>query len=331
MLFRKICGDSCFDIVAVNDLSDVENLANLLEYDTVYGNYEKDIKVSNKGGKHFIIGGDKVLVLQEADPAKLPWKKLGVDIVVEATGAFDSFKKASAHLEAGAKRVVITAPAKDGERKDAKTVLMGLNEEEFKNCQITSNGSCTTNATYPVIAVLNKRIGIEKAMLTTVHAYTASQGLLDSITKTKDFRRGRAAAQNIIPSTTGATISVTRVITELTDKFDGMALRVPVPVGSVVDLTFVAKKKTSIKEVNGFLKRAAKDKQWRDILKVTDDPIVSSDVIGQPYGAIVDLNYTKVVDGDLVKVLVWYDNEWGYIATLVKHLEGVAENLERLL
>jgi glyceraldehyde 3-phosphate dehydrogenase len=219
--------------------------------------------------------------------------------------------------------VVITAPAKDADG-EGKTILVGVNPDEAKGVLLTSNGSCTTNATSPVIAVLSENPGIAKAVLDTVHGYTATQGLVDGPTRGSDFRRGRAAAQNIIPSTTGAAIAVTRAIKELEGKFDGIAMRVPVPAGSIADITFVAKRKTTVEEINSILKDAASSPRWKGILTVTEDQVVSSDIIGEPYGAIVDLKFTKVVDGDLVKVLSWYDNEWGYCSTLVKHIQNLA-------
>ncbi len=311
-------------MVAINDLGDIENLTYLLKYDSVYRQFGKDTRV-DKGD--LVVDGRRVAVFQEKDPAKLPWKKLNIDIAVESTGVFESFEKASLHLAAGAKRVVLTAPAKDGERPDAKTVLLGVNEKEFKKCKITSNGSCTTNAASPVAAVMAETVGIKKAVLNTVHAYTATQSVVDGPARGKDFRRGRAAAQNMAPSSTGAAISVTRALPELRGKFDGVAVRVPVVCGSLVDFTFVAKKKTSVKEINDIFKKAAKNPRWKGILKVVDDQIVSSDIVGEPYGAVIDLKFTQVVDGDLVKVFSWYDNEWGYVVTLVGHILKVAENL----
>ena len=230
-------------------------------------------------------------------------------------------------MEAGAKRVVMTAPAKDSDSDLGKTVLMGMNENDLAKCQISSNASCTTNAASPVIAVLSEKPGILKAVLNTVHAYTNTQTIVDCAVKGSDFRRGRAGAQNIIPSTTGAAISVSRVLPELSGKFDGIAIRVPLVAGSIADITFVSKRKTSVEEINNILKEAASSQRWSGILKVIDEQVVSSDIIGEPYGAIVDLKFTKVVDGDLVKVLSWYDNEWGYCSTLVKHVLKVAENL----
>jgi len=321
LFFRQAFGLPDIEIVAINDLGDLENLAYLLKYDTVYGRYKKD--VSTKGG-NLIIDGKTVKCLQVKEPTQLPWKEFGIDIAIEATGIFESYEKAKAHLTAGAKRVVITAPAKDPDGTEGKTVLVGVNEEEAKGAELTSNGSCTTNAASPVIAVMTENPGIVKAVLNTVHGYTATQNLVDSPTRGSDFRRGRAAAQNIVPSTTGAAIAVTRAIRELEGKFDGIAMRVPVATGSIADITFISKKKTSVEEINNILRQAAKSPRFKGILTVTEDQIVSSDIIGEPYGAIVDLKFTKVVDGDLVKVLSWYDNEWGYCSTLVKHIQNLA-------
>ena len=324
LFFRQAWQNKNLDIAAINDLGDIENIAYLLKYDSVYRQFGNELRIE---GNELVVDGEKIKVFQEKDPTKLPWKDLKIDIAVESTGAFESFEKASVHLVAGAKKVVITAPAKDEERPDAKTVLLGVNEEEFKHCKITSNGSCTTNATSPVAQIMAESIGVAKAFLASVHGYTATQNLVDGPTKGKDFRRGRAAAVNISPSFTGAAISVTRAVKELQGKFDGLAYRVPVATGSMADFTFVASRKTSVEEINEILRKAADSSRWKNILKVTEDQIVSSDIIGEPYGAIVDLTYTKVIDGDLVKVLSWYDNEWGYVTTLVGHVLKVVENL----
>jgi len=295
-----------------------------LEYDTVYGRYKEEIKTDVAVGK-LVVGGKEIKFLQVKNPVELPWKDLAIDIVIESTGLFESYEKAKVHISAGAKHVVITAPAKDEDSAEGKTILMGVNENELSTCAITSNGSCTTNSASPVIAVLSENPGIVKAMLSTVHAYTATQSLVDSpVRGGTDYRRGRAAAHNISPSTTGAAIAVTRVLSDLRGKFDGMAFRVPNITGSVSDITFLAKRKTSVEEINRILKDAAAAPRWQGILKVTSDQIVSSDIVGEPYGAIVDLNFTKVVDGDLVKVLSWYDNEAGYVSTLIKHIEKIA-------
>ena len=322
LFFRTAISNPNIEIVAVNDLGNLENLAYLLKYDTVYGKYDKDIKIQDG---NLVVAGKTVKCLQEKDPAKLPWKDLGVDVAIEATGFFESYEQAKAHLDAGAKRVVITAPAKDEDGETGRTCLVGVNEEDMKLVKITSNGSCTTNAASPVLAVLAEKLGVAKAILNTAHGYTATQNLVDGPTKGGDFRRGRAAAQNIVPSTTGSAIAVGRAIKEIGDKFDGIALRVPTVASSVADITLIASKKTSAEEVNKILTAAAQEPRWQGILKVTSDPVVSSDIIGEPYGAVVDLNFTRVVDGDLVKVLSWYDNELGYVTTLVKHVELVAK------
>ena len=321
LFFRQVFGRPDMEIVAVNDLGDVDNLAYLLQYDTVYRRYDKDVKVDSGD---LVVDGKRVKYLQVKDPAQLPWKDLAVDIVIEATGIFESYRGAKAHIGAGAKRVVITAPAKDPDGTEGKTVLAGVNDGEFKSVVITSNGSCTTNAASPVIAVMAENPGIVKAILNTVHGYTATQNLVDGPTKGEDFRRGRAAAENIVPSSTGAAIAVTRALPEMQGKFDGIAIRIPIVTGSIADITFVAKRKTSEEEINDIFRQAAASPRWKGILAVTEDQIVSSDIIGEPYGAIVDLQFTKVIDGDLVKVLSWYDNEWGYVATLIKHVEAVA-------
>jgi glyceraldehyde 3-phosphate dehydrogenase len=321
LFFRAAFEGKGIDIVAVNDLGDCENLAYLLKYDTVYGRYDKTVEAKDGA---LVVDGKKIKFLQEKDPAGLPWKEMKVDVVVESTGVFETYEKAKAHIVAGAKRVVITAPAKDADGSEGKTVLVGVNEDEAKGVVLTSNGSCTTNAASPVIQILSENPGIKKAILNTVHGYTATQGIVDGPTRGHDFRRGRAAAQNIIPSSTGAAMAVTRAIRDLEGKFDGVAMRVPVVAGSVADITFVAARKTSVEEINEILEKAAKSPRWKGILKVTEDPIVSSDIIGEKYGAIVDLGFTRVVDGDLVKVLSWYDNEAGYVSTLVKHVENIS-------
>lgn len=321
MFFRQAINAGDIEVVAVNDLGNIENLAYLLQYDSVYGKFKERVETK---GNSLVVGGREVRILQEKDPLLLPWKNLKIDIVVEATGVFESYEQAQVHLKAGAKRVVITAPAKDEDRDGFRTILMGVNEEHLKTCVISSNGSCTTNAAAPVAQILSENPGILKASLNTVHGYTATQNLVDGPTRGKDFRRGRAGAHNIVPSSTGAAISVTRAIPGLAGKFDGIALRVPTLAGSIADITFVAKRKTSAEEINDILTRASQEPRWQGILKVTQDPLVSSDIIGEPYAAIVDLESTRVVDGDLVKVLSWYDNEWGYVATLMKHVQQVA-------
>ena len=311
------------EIVAVNDLGDKANMEYLLKFDSVYGRSDCTLK--------------GITYLSEKEPAKLPWGKLGVDIVVESTGFFASVEKSQGHLDAGAKRVVITAPIKDDTnttppqsspqlRGGGKTILMGLNEEKLKDCVISSNASCTTNAVSPLIAILDETIGVEKALLNTVHAYTATQSLIDGPAGKKGFREGRAAAVNIIPSSTGAAIAVTKAYPSLEGKFDGISIRVPVPVGSIADVTFIAKRDTTAEEVNTILRKAAKEKRWEGIFSASDEELVSSDIIGAPEGAIAELSMTRVV-GNLVKVLAWYDNESGYANTLVRHVLEAGKDL----
>lgn len=295
------------EVVAVNDLTSLENVEYLLKYDTVYGKSDYTLK--------------GVEYLSEKDPTKLPWAKLDIDIVVESTGLFTSSDKAQAHIVAGAKRVVVSAPIKDDDMSVIRgaTVLMGMNEDKLATCQISSNASCTTNAGSPLIAILDETIGVEKALLNTVHAYTASQAIVDGPSK-KDAREGRAAAMNIVPSSTGAAVAVTKVATQLAGKFDGISIRVPVVAGSIVDVTFISKKNTTAEEVNEILKKAASDPRWKGIFTVTEEDLVSSDIVGNSHASIADLAFTRVVDGNLVKVLAWYDNEMGYTHTLVRHV-----------
>lgn len=314
VFFRYAFSHPDLEFIAINDLGSLENLAYLLKYDTVYGRYDKTVDIKN--GK-LIVDGKEILMLSEKDPSLLPWKDLDIDIVVESTGVFESRDKAAPHLTAGAKRVVITAPAKD---EITPTATPNIGEEFLKLDKITSNASCTTNAATPVMAVMAANPGIKKAILNTVHAYTASQGLVDGPDKKGDFRRARAAAQNIVPSTTGAALAATKALPFLSGKFDGIALRVPVVSGSIMDFTFIASRQTSEEEINSIFKQAAASKEWQDILAVTEEPLVSNDILKTPHGSIVDLKMTKVVDGDLVKVLVWYDNEWGYASMLLKHV-----------
>lgn len=317
---RQAVKEKNIEIVAVNDLGSLENLSYLLKYDTVYG--RADFAVDTKNG-NLLINKKEVRFLSEKEPQNLPWGALQVDVVVESTGFFTDYEKAKAHLDAGARRVVISAPAK-GDANLGATVLMGVNEEKIGTCPITSNASCTTNASSPVIAILDEAIGIEKAVLSTTHAYTASQSIVDGPSK-KDMREGRAAAQNIVPTSTGAAIAVTKAYSSLEGKFDGISLRVPVPAGSIADITFIAKRLTSKDEVNDILRKAAKDARWKGIFAVSDEELVSSDIVGEEYASIADLPMTRVVDGNLVKVLAWYDNEAGYTHTLVEHVKKAGQ------
>jgi len=317
------------EVVAINDLGDPQNLAYLLRFDSAYGRYNQPVSVVEADAKKWLVVGDrKVMFLQEKEPTKLPWEALDIDIVVESTGVFDSYEKSRVHLAQGAKRVVITAPAKDDDGPDAKTALIGLNHEQLKTCTLSNNGSCTTNSAAPVIQILQEGIGIKKAMLNTIHGYTATQSLTDSPVKGHDFRRGRAAAANITPATTGAAIAVARVVEGMEGHFDGMSLRVPVLTGSISAITFLAKKKTTTEEINGVLEAAAKNPRWADVFAVTHDQLVSSDIVGDPHASIADLSLTKVVDGDLCTVYAWYDNEFGYTNALVLHVLEAAKALQ---
>jgi glyceraldehyde 3-phosphate dehydrogenase len=306
------------EVVAVNDLGAIDNFAYLLRYDSAYGRSGLEVKVADN---QLVINGQSIKFFSEKDPTKLPWGQLGVDVVVESTGAFETYEKAKFHMDAGARKVVVSAPIKGIPTPGitGAMVLMGINDELLEKCQITSNASCTTNAAGPVIKILHDTIGIEKALLNTVHAYTATQKLVDS-PDAKDFRRGRAGAQNIVPSTTGAAVAVTEIVTDLKGKFDGIALRVPTITGSVADITFIAKRPTSVEEVNSILKKAAADPKWQAVLEYSEEPLVSSDIIGNSHASIVDSEFTTVVGGNLVKVLAWYDNEMGYTHTLVNHV-----------
>jgi glyceraldehyde 3-phosphate dehydrogenase len=304
MVYRIMCDDPRFEVVAINDLAPAESLAHLLRYDSVAGRFAHEVKVGDGG---FVVGGKPVKVLSEKDPTKLPWKSLEIDFVVESTGKFTSREECAKHLEQGAGKVLLTVPAKD---KIDCTVVMGVNEPALKaSDRIVSNASCTTNCLAPIAKVLNDTFGIERGLMTTVHAYTNDQNTADQIHK--DLRRARAAAVNIIPTTTGAAKAVGEVIPELKGKLDGCAMRVPVINGSVVDLVATLKKPATKQEINAAMK-AASEGPMKGILGYTEDPIVSSDVIGQSVSSLFDASSTMVLEGNLVKVVSWYDNEWGY-------------------
>ncbi|MBU2566207.1 type I glyceraldehyde-3-phosphate dehydrogenase [Patescibacteria group bacterium] len=310
-----------FNVVAINDLTDTETLAHLLKHDTSYGEYSK--KVSHTKDS-LIVGKNKIPVYSEKDPSKLPWKKLKVDIVLECTGFFRTLEGASLHVQAGAKRVVISAPAKGG---SVPTHVIGVNNSKIsKKVEVLNNASCTTNCIAPVMAILQQAFGVKKAAMTTVHAYTADQNLQDG--PHRDLRRSRAAAQNIVPTTTGAAIATTEVVNGLAGKFDGLAIRVPVAVGSISDITAVLKKSVTVEQVNQAFIKASKSPLWKGVLMVTNEPLVSSDIVGNPHSSIVDLSLTKVIDKDLVKVFSWYDNEWGYSNRLAEIALQVSKQLK---
>ena len=313
------------EIVAINDLGDIENLAYLLKYDSAYGRAFFDVEADKKGSE-LIIDGNAVAFTSIKDPKKLPWKVQKIDVVVESTGVFRKFEDAEMHIKAGAKRVVISAPAKsDPAGPQHQTILMGVNDGNLNVCKVSSNASCTTNAGSPMMTILDEALGIDKALLNTIHGYTATQSLVDA-PNSKDFRKGRAAAVNMIPSTTGAAIATTKALPHLEGKFDGIAVRVPVIVGSVADITFLAKRETTVEEVNSILKTASEDPRWEGIFDATDEQVVSQDIVGNQHASVADLSFTRVVDGNLVKVLAWYDNEIGYSHALVKHVISTGQH-----
>ena len=307
------------EIVAVNDLTSPEALAHLLKYDSVGGRLKESVEV--KDG-NLVVNGNAIKVLAERDPANLPWADLGVDIVIESTGFFTKAAAAKKHIEAGAKKVLISAPASD----EDITIVMGVNQELYNPAEhhIISNASCTTNCLGPLAKVINDAFGIERGLMTTVHAYTADQNLQDG--PHKDLRRARAAALNIVPTSTGAAKAIGLVLPELKGKLDGYAIRVPVPTGSATDLTVTVNRETTVEEVNAALKKASESDELQGILTYTDAPIVSSDIVGDPASSIFDSGLTKVI-GNQVKVVSWYDNEWGYSNRLVDLTELVASKL----
>ena len=298
-------------VIAVNDLTDAATLAHLLKHDSSYGTYDKKVSA---GDGSIIVGTREIAVFAEKDPKFLPWKKLGIDVVIECTGFFTNKEGASKHLEAGAKKVVISAPAKSDE---IKTIVLGVNEETVeKTDQILSNASCTTNCIAPIMKVLEDAYGIEKAMMTTVHSYTNSGRILDS--PARDLREARTAAENIIPTTTGASKAAAKTIPALVNKFNGLSIRVPTPVVSLADITAVLKCKVTKEELAKLFKKVAKEPYFEGIIGVTDEPLVSSDFIGDPHSCIIDLSLIDVVCDDMVKIVAWYDNEWGYSNRLVE-------------
>lgn len=319
--FKIIKMRSDLKIVAINDLTDTKTLAHLLKYDSNYGTYESEVSYDDDG---IIVDGEHIKVCAVKDPAELPWKELAVDVVIESTGLFVKPELARAHIDkAGAKRVVISAPAKG---EGAKTIVLGVNDDDLKtDADIFSNASCTTNCIAPVMAVLEANFGIDKAMMTTVHSYTASQKLQDA--PAKDLREARNAAENIVPTTTGASIAASLVVPSLKDRFGGLSVRVPTPVVSISDITAVLKRNTTAEEINEVFKQAAQQPYYQGILTVSEDELVSSDFKGNSHSAIVDLPLTSVIGGNLIKVCAWYDNEWGYSNRLVEVTADVARLL----
>lgn len=302
---------SDIEVVAINDLTDTKTLAYLLKYDSNYGTYQYDVSSDDTG---IIVDGKHIAVLSERDPKSLPWRGMSIDVVIESTGFFTKSEDASKHIQAGAKRVVISGPTKS---EDVDTIVLGANDEKITtSTPVVSNASCTTNSLGAAMAILDANFGIEKSMLTTVHSYTASQKVQDA--PAKDPREGRNAAENIVPTSTGAAIAVTKVLPGLRGKFDGISMRVPTPVVSISDVTVLLSRNVTVEEVNGVFIKASNEPFYQGVLTVSDNPLVSRDYIGSSYSGIVDLALTRVVDGNLVKVCIWYDNEWGYSNRLIE-------------
>ncbi|MEW6115742.1 MAG: type I glyceraldehyde-3-phosphate dehydrogenase [Nitrospirota bacterium] len=313
--FKIVLETPELEMVAINDLIPLDNLAYLLKYDTVYGRYERTV---SHEGNSLVVDGKRYELFSEKDPAKLPWKDLGVDIVFECTGRFTDRERLSKHLQAGAKHAILSAPAKS---EDIGTVVHGVNTLEGSP-GIISCASCTTNCITPVVEIMGRRIGIKKAIMTTVHAYTSSQELVDG--PSRKFRRGRAAAMNFVVTSTGAAIATTKALPQYAGRFDGIAVRGPVAVGSIADINFVTERPTTVEEINRIFRDEAQSERYRGILGIAEAPIVSSDIIKDPRASIVDLEMTQVVDGDLVKVMSWYDNEWGYSSQMVREAVQIA-------
>ncbi len=319
LVYRAAMGNHNLDIVAVNDITDAKTLAHLLKYDSVHGVLESEVKAE---GNFIVVDGKKIEVFAEKDPSSLPWKKLGVELVVESTGKFRSGDDAKKHIDAGAKKVLISAPAK-GSGGPVLNIVLGVNQDKYDpSAQIFTIGSCTTNCLAPIAKVLNDNFGIVRGFMTTIHAYTSDQRLLDA--PHKDLRRARAAAAAIIPTTTGAAKALSLILPELAGKLDGVALRVPVTTGSIIDLTCELSKNAAVQDINNAMKEAASGKM-KGILQYTEDPIVSTDVIHNPYSSIFDALSTMVMGKNLAKVFSWYDNEWGFSMRMVEMLELMAK------
>lgn len=321
--FKIAFANPDLEIVAINDLTSTDTLAHLLKYDSSYGHYGHDV---GSDDKHIIVDGKKITVTAEKEPDKLPWKELNIDVVIESTGRFVKGELAALHLKAGAERVVISAPAK-GDDSKVSTHVIGVNEDKLGQAEIISNASCTTNCITPVAAVIEREFGIEKAMMTTVHSYTASQVLQDG--PSKDKREARAAAENIVPTTTGATIAAAKALPVLKGVFGGLSIRVPTPVVSLSDFTFLTKKKTTVEAVNAAIKKAAQEERFRGVLAWTEEELVSRDFVGDSHSSIADLKLTNVVGGNMVKVVAWYDNEWGYSNRLVEMVALAGKSIKK--
>lgn len=317
--FKIVLDTPGLDLVAANDVGTFDNLAFLLKYDTVYGRYEKTIEVADGT---LDVGGRQMTLLSEPDPARLPWKSLNIDIVFECTGAFARREHLVAHVRAGARYVILSAPSKSD---DIETIVHGVNTPQG-DATILSCASCTTNCITPVMEILDRRIGVKKAVMTTVHGYTSSQAIVDSLHGRS--RRGRAGAANLVPTSTGAAVAATKALPQYRDRFDGVAVRAPVPVGSLADIVALAARPVTIEEVNRVFAEEAESERYRGVLGVTSDPLVSSDIIKDSRASVVDLGMTQVVDGDLIKVMSWYDNEWGYASQLVREALRIGRSFQ---
>jgi glyceraldehyde 3-phosphate dehydrogenase len=313
-ILKLVIDAPSMELVAVNDLTDIENLSYLLRFDTVYGRYSEPVLVD---GGDLVVAGRRLRTLSFADPSDLPWKQLGVELVFECTGAFTRREDLEKHIRAGAQFVILSAPSKS---EEVETVIHGVGMQG-RNSAIISCASCTTNCITPIVEIIGRRIGVEKAAMTTVHAYTSSQSVVDG--PNKRFRRGRAAAANLVPATTGAAHATTRALPAYAGRFDGIAIRAPITVGSIADITFVTSRKTTVEEVNRILTEEAATESYDGVLGVSWDPLVSSDIVGDPRASVVDLDLTKVIGGDLVKVMSWYDNEWGYANQMVREAVSI--------
>jgi glyceraldehyde 3-phosphate dehydrogenase len=313
---KILLDDAGLDLVAVNDIADVDNLAYLVKYDSVYGRYHREVSATDSA---LVVDGNRIAAFAERDPANLPWADLGVDLVLECTGVFTTADDLARHVQAGASYVILSAPTKS---EIVPTVVHGVNRPHGQP-QIISCASCTTNCITPVIEVAHRRLGVERAVMTTVHAYTAGQQLVDG--PSRSFRRGRAGAANLVPTSTGAAQATTRAVPELAGRFDGIAVRAPIPLGSVADIVFVSSRPTTAAEVNDAFRQEAGTARYEGILGVSEDPLVSADIVGDPRAAIIDLELTRVVDGTLVKVMAWYDNEWGFTHQMIREARSILD------
>ena len=311
-VFKIVLDTPELELVAINDLVPTDNLTYLLKYDTVYGKYQKQVDHSENS---LIIEGKEYKYFQEKNPESLPWKELDIDVVFECTGVFRQQEDLKKHLQAGAKKVILSAPPKS---EGIEVIVPGVSNGSTDNSSLISCASCTTNCIAPVMEIAQRHLGVQKAVMTTIHAYTTSQGLVDQ--PSKKIRRGRAAAANLVPTTTGAAIATTKVLPQLENKFDGVAVRTPVPVGSITDIVLVTEQKTSVEAVNQIFRQESQTERYQDILGISEDQIVSSDIIGDSHASVVDLTMTKVIDGDLVKIMSWYDNEWGYANQMIREI-----------